>query len=425
MNDCGMLVVVAGPSGAGKTTLAKHLVDKIPDTRFSVSCTTRPRRGNEREGRDYHFLSEKEFERLREEGYFLEWARVHGRLYGTPGEWVRERLREGLNVVLDIDVQGALQVRERHPAAVLVFVLPPSVEKLRGRLTGRGTDTDEEVERRMTAAVEEVGWAPAFDYLVVNDDLEKARRQVESVMISEGLRTSRLPVDGLLEYGRWPGGRSYWKGVRAVVSAGPTREPIDDVRFLGNRSSGLMGISMAMALRDAGAEVTLVHGPTSARPPDGVNPVAVGTTEELLEELGRLVPETGFLAMAAAVSDFRPERKLRGKTERREGELDLRLKGTPDVLGELSPRCPVLAFALEMGEDAEKRAERKMRSKKAAAIFVNRGDVGGVGMESLGNEGVLLFENGRRVEVPFSSKRMVAERITHEMGLYLGGGDAR
>lgn len=418
-----MLVVVAGPSGAGKTTLARHIVRSVPRTRFSVSCTTRGRRDGETQDQDYHFLDEGEFERLIGEGHFLEWARVHGELYGTPAQWVRDRLHEGINVVLDIDVQGALQVREGHPSAVLVFVLPPSVQELRRRLVDRGTDSDPEIERRMTTAAREVGWAPVFDYLVENDDLDMARQRMESIVVSEGLRTDRTPVERLLEYEQRAEGRDYWSGVRAVVTAGPTREPLDDVRFLGNRSSGLMGICMAMALRDAGAEVTLVCGPTAYRLPDGMALVAVRTTEDLLREMGRVVPQADFLAMAAAVSDFRPERVAEGKSERSQGPLDLRLKPTPDVLVELSPRCPVLAFALEMGENAESRAKRKMRSKRAVAIFVNRGDVPGVGMESVGNEGVLLFESGRRVEVPRSSKRMVAERIACEVGLYLRDDD--
>ncbi len=417
----GRLIVVAGPSGAGKTTLARHLVDTFEDARFSVSTTTRQPRGDERQGRDYDFVDGEEFRSRVEGDFFLEWAEVHGSLYGTGRQWVRRTTSSGSSVVLDIDVQGAMQVRQRWPGAVLVFVLPPSMDELRRRLSGRGTDDPGTVERRMEAAAREVRWLGAFDYFVLNGRREDALRRIEDIYLStvSGLRWSPYPGQALEYHGSMEG-RDHWRGGRVVVTAGPTREPLDSVRFISNRSSGLMGCMLCAALRDAGATVTLVAGPLRVRPPAGVNLVSVETAREMGEALREHLPGADLLAMAAAVSDFRPAERTPGKMDRRTGAASLMLDANPDLLATLGADCPVLAFALEMGEESEERAREKMRRKGAFAIFLNRGDEAGVGMESPANAGVLLGCDGGRLEVPRGSKRYVAEMITAGLGRWLG-----
>lgn len=170
----GRLFVVAGPSGAGKGTLIAELLKRYPRARLSVSATTREPRPGEREGVEYHFLDRKEFERRAQAGEFLEWAEVHGNLYGTPRRAVEEWLEGGHDVILEIDVQGAWQVRERMPEAVTVFVAPPSLEALEERLRRRGTESEEEIRRRLRNAVRENEERTGFRHVVVNDDLRRA-----------------------------------------------------------------------------------------------------------------------------------------------------------------------------------------------------------------------------------------------------------
>lgn len=417
----GRLIVVAGPSGAGKTTLARHLVETFADARFSVSTTTRPPRGDERQGRDYDFVDEEEFRSRMDRGFFLEWAEVHGSLYGTDRQWVRQTTSSGSSVVLDIDVQGAMQVRERWPGAVLVFVLPPSAAELRARLTGRGTDDSSTVERRMEAAAREGRWLGAFDYFVLNGARAEALQRMEDIYTSTscGLAWSPYPAQAL-EYHGCTDGLDHWGGRKVVVTAGPTREPLDDVRFLSNRASGLMGCMLASAFRDAGASVTLVAGPMRAEPPAGVDLVEVETALQMGRALREHVRGAHLLAMAAAVSDFRPASRAKGKMDRRETAPQLELEPNPDLLAELDAGCPVLAFALEMAGGREERALAKMRRKGAFAVFLNRGDLEGQGMESGANAGVLLGEDGRRLEIPPGSKRYVAEALAACLGRWLG-----
>jgi guanylate kinase len=168
----GVPVVLVAPSGTGKTTLAQRLVAESPAFVFSVSVTTRSPRAGEVEGIDYRFVSEHEFERMAEEGGLAEWAEVHGRLYGTPREQIESAAARGENVVLDIDVQGARQIRDTVSDAKLIFVLPPDVDTLLTRLTGRGTEDPNAVARRMRSALEELQAVEEFAYVVVNDDLE-------------------------------------------------------------------------------------------------------------------------------------------------------------------------------------------------------------------------------------------------------------
>jgi guanylate kinase len=166
--------VVSAPSGAGKTTVCRAAVERDPEIVFSVSHTTRPRREGERDGLDYHFVSEREFRRLVEQGAFLEYAEYSGRLYGTSWAALEGPLARGCDVLLEIDTQGARQVRERLAEAPLVFLLPPSLAELEQRLRGRGTDRPEAIERRLALAGQELRAARWFDYLVVNDTLEAA-----------------------------------------------------------------------------------------------------------------------------------------------------------------------------------------------------------------------------------------------------------
>ena len=196
----GVLVVLAAPSGAGKTTIARALVEREEDFVFSVSATTREPRGGEKEGEDYLFVSGPEFREMVARGEFVEWAEVHGELYGTPRKSLSLERSLGRNVVLDIDVQGARQIREAVPEALLLFILPPSVEVLFGRLIGRGSEGEEAIRRRLNTALEELEGTEGFDFIVINDDLEGTISEVGHLV-----RTGRAPS------GRISGGRSSGK----------------------------------------------------------------------------------------------------------------------------------------------------------------------------------------------------------------------
>ena len=188
----GFALVISAPSGAGKTTLARALVQKHPDIEFSVSATTRGRRESEQGNRDYHFVDDVEFDRMAASGELLEWANVHSRKYGTPRSEVEAGLARGRVVVLDIDVQGARQVRKAMPEAVLVFVLPPSAEELRQRLTKRASEGPEERQLRLTTARQELKAAREFDYIVVNDKFDQALATLEAIIMAERSRTTHV-----------------------------------------------------------------------------------------------------------------------------------------------------------------------------------------------------------------------------------------
>lgn len=178
----GCLYVISAPSGAGKTSLVAALASSEPGLHVSVSHTTRPRRPGEEDGVNYHFVSDEEFTALMEADAFLEHAPVFDRRYGTTRESVRKFLAAGDNVILEIDWQGAAQVRERHPGAIGIFILPPSRESLAERLAGRGQDSDEVIARRMADAVAEMSHYDEFDYLVINDDFETALADLRGIV---------------------------------------------------------------------------------------------------------------------------------------------------------------------------------------------------------------------------------------------------
>lgn len=190
----GFILVVTGPSGAGKGTLVAHLLKQRPECVFSVSATTRPRRANEVEGRDYYFLTPEEFEKRRQAGWFLETAEVHGRLYGTPVDEVDARVREGKVVVLDVDVQGGASVRAVRPDAVSVFVYPPSLQSLRERLEARGTDSRAVIDERIANAPGELAQSIHYDYIIMNDRLEQAQSALVAIHDAEHARTHRARV---------------------------------------------------------------------------------------------------------------------------------------------------------------------------------------------------------------------------------------
>jgi len=187
----GLLIVVSAPSGAGKSSLAERVLKRVEDLRFSISYTTRELRGTEQDGIDYYFVSPEAFFEMQIRDEFLESAEVHGHLYGTHEKPVEELLSKGLDVMLDIDVQGAEQVRRRVPEAILIFILPPSCEVLEARLRARNLNAPADIERRLRNAAIEVQLYERFDYVVLNDDLDRALAQLEAIIVAERCRPDR------------------------------------------------------------------------------------------------------------------------------------------------------------------------------------------------------------------------------------------
>ncbi len=185
----GRLFVISGPSAVGKGTIVDNIIKASDDVSLSVSATTRAPRDGETEGVSYFFMSEEEFKSKIDEGGFLEYANVHGNYYGTPKAPVEECLSAGRDVILEIDVQGAMQVMRSYGGAIGIFILPPSIEELRSRIENRGTESAEDIELRMSRALDEIGHIGSYDYFVVNDDLREAVDTVRAIMTSERCRT--------------------------------------------------------------------------------------------------------------------------------------------------------------------------------------------------------------------------------------------
>jgi guanylate kinase len=187
----GILFVISAPSGAGKTTLCKEIIDFFPSLRHSVSYTTRPQRPGEQDGIDYHFVTRTVFDSKIAQGAFAEWAEVHGNRYGTAIETLERFRSEGRDILLDIDCQGARQLKKSYRQGVFIFVLPPSLTELQRRLHGRNTDSPEVIARRIANARDEIREAVWYDYLVINDDFSQAFSELKSIVLAEGCRTSR------------------------------------------------------------------------------------------------------------------------------------------------------------------------------------------------------------------------------------------
>jgi len=187
----GILFVVSAPSGAGKTSLVQALLAAEPGVSLSISYTTRPPRPGEVDGRDYHFVSPEAFEHMLEAGEFLESATVHGNRYGTSHRWIKGELSQGHDVLLEIDWQGAQQVRKLMRGVVSIFILPPSIEALQARLVGRGQDSPQVIAQRLDAAHEEMSHGAEFEYAIINDDFDRAARDLTSIIRAERLKFPR------------------------------------------------------------------------------------------------------------------------------------------------------------------------------------------------------------------------------------------
>jgi guanylate kinase len=187
----GLLLVISGPSGAGKGTICAGLREKLPELAYSVSVTTREPRAGEVDGKDYFFKTEAEVKKMIFEGQLLEHADVYGHIYGTPKPYVMDLLSQGKDVLLEIDIQGALQIKKVFPSGVFVFIVPPSLDELKSRIYKRGKDSLETIKERLSSATKELSFANAYDYIIVNDVVEKATEKVLTILEAERYRADR------------------------------------------------------------------------------------------------------------------------------------------------------------------------------------------------------------------------------------------
>ncbi|ABR48940.1 Guanylate kinase [Alkaliphilus metalliredigens QYMF] len=192
MQKQGLLIVVSGPSGAGKGTICKRLLEKNPEIKISVSATTRLPRKGEADGVNYQFLDKRKFQEMLEKEEFLEYAQVYDNYYGTPKEYVFENLEKGYDVLLEIDIAGALQIKEEFSQGVFVFILPPSLEELKSRIISRGTESKEDIEKRFGCALSEIQQVIKYDYAVINDNIERAIEDVEAIIRAERCQVNRV-----------------------------------------------------------------------------------------------------------------------------------------------------------------------------------------------------------------------------------------
>jgi len=199
MERRGLLFVVSAPSGAGKTTLCKELVARVPGLRHSISYTTRPPRPGEVNGREYYFVDERVFQEMVDRKEFAEYACVYGQFYGTPRAVLNEMIEKGVDVLLEIDVQGAMQIKKTFADGIFVYILPPSIESLRERLLQRASEAPEEINRRLQKAREEVWSYREYYYIVRNEDKDQAIRELEAIVLAERIKTKRLDIGWLEE----------------------------------------------------------------------------------------------------------------------------------------------------------------------------------------------------------------------------------
>jgi len=185
LNKKGKLIVLSGPSGVGKTTICKEIIARRKDTVYSISATSRPKRRGEKNGREYFFLSQKEFKDWIEKDRFAEYAIVHGNFYGTPKEFLQENLKKGLNVLMDIDVQGAKKLMPQYPDGIYIFILPPDFDELKRRLLKRNTDDEKEIENRLKTANKELKFIEDYKYVVKNINLEDTVREILAIIEKE------------------------------------------------------------------------------------------------------------------------------------------------------------------------------------------------------------------------------------------------
>lgn len=203
MQQSGILFVLSGPSGAGKGTICQELLRQIPNLQYSVSATTRKPRLGETNGINYWFKEKEEFEEMIKNDLLLEYAEVYGNYYGTPKEQVLKVLKSGKNVVLEIDPQGAMQVKAKFPEGVFIYILPPSLDELAARITKRGTDSKDSIKKRLAAATEEIQYALKYDYVVVNDKVETAVDSIATIISAEKFNSKRRKKNHLKYMRKW------------------------------------------------------------------------------------------------------------------------------------------------------------------------------------------------------------------------------
>lgn len=199
METPGLLIVISGPSGAGKGTLCKMLREAMPELEYSVSVTTRAPRIGEVEGVNYYYVDKATFERMIENDELLEWAKVYDNYYGTPKKKVLEHIKQGKDIILEIDIQGAMNIKKQYPQGVFIFIVPPSIKELEERITKRGTDSAETIRKRLSCASEELSYVSEYDYVIVNDTLENAIEKLKAVIIAEKCRPQRKKLEGFCE----------------------------------------------------------------------------------------------------------------------------------------------------------------------------------------------------------------------------------
>ncbi|MGB9840203.1 guanylate kinase [Thermovenabulum sp.] len=191
MNNKGMLIVLSGPSGAGKGTVCSKLLERNTNIALSISYTTRSPRPGEKNGVNYFFTDKENFERMIKEGCFLEWANVYNNYYGTPKKFVEEKINNGQDVILEIDIQGAKQIKQNWKDAVFIFILPPNLEELKRRIEKRGSETEESLRLRLMCALDELKALSSYDYVIVNDDIDKAVEKLQAIILAEKCRVYR------------------------------------------------------------------------------------------------------------------------------------------------------------------------------------------------------------------------------------------